>query len=105
VEISGLLQAWHRGGSESFRRSERSLDRLGFVGEVCGGDEPRVLSSSPHLLNIALRDGGPPVMYEAGRLQLGRWIKARDENKSDTNGYHYITFVFIFLSRFGFEYG
>jgi hypothetical protein len=50
-------RAWRRGGNESSRRSERSLDRLGFVGEVCGGGEPRVLSSSPHLLNIALRDG------------------------------------------------
>jgi hypothetical protein len=28
-----------------------------------------------------------------------------DENGSDTNDITHITFVFIFLSRFGFEYG
>jgi len=56
----------------SFPPLQCSLGQLGFVGGVCGGaGEPRTTSRGPHLLYIALCDGGPPTMDRLGAPDQG----------------------------------
>ena len=59
------------GGDEASRRSSASLDRSGDVGGVCGGGESRTERRGPHLLYIALCDGGPPTMVRLGAPDQG----------------------------------
>jgi hypothetical protein len=73
------MSRWHRvrvmkqdvhggDGGASRRSSAPSVARV--VGGVCGG-EPRTTSRGPHLLYIALYDGGPPTMDPLGTPDQG----------------------------------
>ena len=62
-------------GGGASRRWQRPLyDRLGFriLGEVLGGSgEPRAWRPSPHLLFMALCDGGSPTILGLGAPNMG----------------------------------
>ena len=69
----GAVQ-WRRRKRWSFPSlTARPLDRTRVRMSVGTGGrcEPRVSSPSPHLLFIALRDGGPPARRTAGRPRSG----------------------------------
>ena len=71
------VEARSSGGGESggaSRRSQRALSiglGLGRRWGAGGYGEPRILSPSPHLLFIALRDGGPLARRTAERPRSG----------------------------------
>jgi hypothetical protein len=77
------MSRWHRvrvmkqdvhggDGGASRRSSAPSVARV--VGGVCGG-EPRTTSRGPHLLYIALYDGGATNYGSVGHPRPGREVK------------------------------
>ena len=78
VGVGKAVQAWSSGSGEGdgvFRRLQRALldrtrARTWWGAGGCG--EPRISSPSPHLLFIALRDGGPLARRTAERPRSGR---------------------------------
>ena len=68
------------GGGASRRWPRPLCDRLGFrtVGGVLGGSgEPRAWRPGPHLLFMALCDGGPPTILGLGAPDQGADPKAQ----------------------------
>jgi len=67
------LRWWRLPVASAPRRSDRGYGQWSSGG--CG--EPYTLATDPHLLFMALRDGGPPASHWAGRSRSERESKAQ----------------------------